>query len=181
MQWGVVSGCHVNHSGSQSLSITAVCCRNDTQPDFNITRAEWHLTQVYVRVRVCVSMRVIVCASLCMYIILCVIIFSFPPLPCSESHRDARPWPCVWKCVCLCLCVCLCAHPTVILSFLTQSISSSNHSHLYFLFSPYISYLQSWKPRAADMKGIFIIPPVLQPRYFFLSSIYCHFSGLRRL
>lgn len=118
MQWGVVSGCHVNHSGSQSLSITAVCRGNDMQPDFNITWAEWHLTQVCV----------IVCTLLCVCIILRVIGFSFPPLACFESHRDGRPWPRV--CVSLCLCVCVCA-PTVILSFLTQPIFLQSLSSLF--------------------------------------------------
>lgn len=111
-EWGLVSGCHVNHSGSQSLSITAACRGNDMQPDFNITWAEWHLTQVCV----------IVCTLLCVCIILRVIVFSFPPLACFESHRDGRPWPRV----CVSLCVC-----TLILSFLTQPIFLQSLSSLF--------------------------------------------------
>lgn len=158
MRWGVVSGCHVNHSGSHSLSITAVCCGNYMQPDFNITWAEWHLTQVCV----------IVCTLLCMCIILRVIVFSFPPLPCFESHRDGRPWPrvCVWVCVFACACT-YCNSLILNRAYLPPvtliSISCS---------SPYISYLQSWKPRAADMDGIFIILLIFRPCYFSLFPVF---------
>lgn len=46
---------------SQTPSITAVCRGSDTRPDFNITRAEWHLTQV------CAPLCDIMCSIVRMY------------------------------------------------------------------------------------------------------------------
>lgn len=137
--FAVVSGCHVNHSGSLSLSIIASCCGNDTQPGFDITTDEWHFTQV------CTILR----ALSCMCVILCVIVFSFPDLPCFESYiyKTAAFSECVPGFVCLpvrshsflwlCVhdvCVCVCALLAQKVSFLILPSSSTNHFHLYFLF-----------------------------------------------
>lgn len=126
--------CHVNSSGSQSLSITAVCSGGDTQPDFNITSAEWHLTQV------CGCVFVLACA--------CVLFYAL-----SSFHFRLSPALKVTVRVCVCVCVSL--RPTVILSFSTQPISSSNHSHLYFLFSSMYQLFQELKTQSSRYERFF--------------------------
>lgn len=156
--FAVVSGCHVNHSGSLSLSIIASCSGNDTQPGFDITTDEWHFTQV------CTILR----ALSCVCVILCVIIFSFPDLSCFESYiyKTAAFSECVpgFVCVPVCsdsilwlcvhdVCVCVCALLAQKASFLIRPSAPTNHFHLYFLFFSIYQLFTELKPLSPRYGG----------------------------
>lgn len=172
--FAVVSGCHVNHSGSLSLSIIASCCGNDTQPGFDITTDEWHFTQVCVTVR----------ALLCVCIILCVIAFSFPDVSCFESYiyKTTTVSLCVPVCVpsdnFLCVCVYLwyaCTESLILntaLQFL-QSLSS-----LFPVFLHISALYRVENPELQIWMEFVIILFIYRPRYFcpyLPHSIYCCF------
>lgn len=133
---------HVNNSGRQPLSITAACSGGDTQPDFNITSAEWHLTQV------CICVFVHLCVQPCAHFCACVLFYAL-----SSFHFRLLPALKVMACTCSCVCVCL--RPTVILPFSTQPIASSNHSHLYFLFSSMYQLFQELKTQSSRYERFF--------------------------
>lgn len=103
MQWGA---CHVNHSGTQTLSITAACCGNDTQLGFNISRTEWHLTQVCVWLYVCATL----CVCVCVYCFMCYHLFISVSCLLWKSQRFQAITLNHYQCVCVCV-------STVILTF----------------------------------------------------------------
>lgn len=93
--------CHVNNSGSQSLSITAVCSGGDTPPDFNITSAEWHLTQV------CGCVFVLAYEQPYAHFCACVLFYAL-----SSFHFRLSPALKVTARVCVCVCLCVCVLAT---------------------------------------------------------------------
>lgn len=170
------------HKDGRTRMCVCVCsclrlsCKSQRKP-FSVNHCQllwqWHTARLWYNHRwmtfhtsVCAILR----ALLCMCIILCVIIFSFPDLSYFESYiyKTGAFSECVPVCMCLPVCsdsflwlcarVCMCVRACALLaqkvSFVMLPSGSSNHSHLYFLFSPYISSLPSWNPWAPDMDGI---------------------------